>query len=200
MKVKQRAKSLPTGIGGTSSTSSSSHIKLSKMKKSSNDLKSCQNRSTNGLSDANPAMLRLKRITKSDISTPCNLKHIISIKTNEKDIYYTLSKLLPAQDAAAMSSPISSNSIESRCSSSTASSCSPTSSSSLSSPPHGVSARTKKLANRHASTKHNHHHSAQQRLDFVKVSNSTGSPSLFINKQIFMASTNSCNNFLDEKI
>jgi hypothetical protein len=39
--------------------------------------------------------LKCKKITKKEISPPCNLKHIINITPSDRNVYYTLSKLLP---------------------------------------------------------------------------------------------------------
>ena len=39
---------------------------------------------------------RIKKITKNDISHPSNAKHITNIKSNDRNIFYTLSKLLPS--------------------------------------------------------------------------------------------------------
>lgn len=38
---------------------------------------------------------KTKRISKNDISNPCNYKHIISLKASDKNSFYTLSKLMP---------------------------------------------------------------------------------------------------------
>jgi hypothetical protein len=40
--------------------------------------------------------IKYKRISKKEISNPCDLKHIINICSSDRDSYYTLSKLLPA--------------------------------------------------------------------------------------------------------
>jgi hypothetical protein len=116
--LKQRAKSLPISAAAVHSHASSAavttsnHLKLTRLKKSSNDL-SLVNRkkAANGENVQPPASLRLKRITKSEISPPCNLMHIINITPAEKDLYYTLSKLLPfsstKQQSATMPVPAS---------------------------------------------------------------------------------------------
>ena len=46
---------------------------------------------------SNVCFIKYKRISKHDISLPSNIKHLINLKLNDRNIFYTLSKLLPSQ-------------------------------------------------------------------------------------------------------
>lgn len=121
--IKQRTKSLPIGVGnansnGKSKKQSKHDINLTNKFKSaqngasinfynydynlfennssSSPNKNKHKRQSYQISTELPSPVKLKKITKNDISNPCNYKHIINLKSNDKNSYYTLSKLLPA--------------------------------------------------------------------------------------------------------
>jgi len=49
------------------------------------------------------SILKYKRISKHDISLPKDIKHLINVRINEKNSYYTLSKLLPSISSNSLS-------------------------------------------------------------------------------------------------
>lgn len=96
--IKQRTKSLPIGVGNEilkptqqqkRSTMTHNYMQkpTQKCKKLSSTLEN-QNATT-------ICVVKCKRISKNDISMPLNLKHLINVKLNDRNSYYTLSKLLP---------------------------------------------------------------------------------------------------------
>lgn len=74
--IKEKTKSLPAGLGNVTSQRKYAKQYLAKSASTSTGL-------------------RCRKITKKEISPPCNLKHIINITSQDRDVYYTLSKLLP---------------------------------------------------------------------------------------------------------
>ena len=94
-----------------------------------------------------------RRISKNDISNPCDMKHVININTSDRNSFYTLSKLLPISICSSLSSsscsPNESISLASSTCSSNKSTPSPTNSSASSS---SLSNRSDELAHRPSSS------------------------------------------------
>jgi hypothetical protein len=82
--IRQRTKSLPVGVGN--------EIMGKNLAK-----KTLKNGTVDKQNVSNICIIKYKRISKNDISLPSNTKHLINIKLNERYLYYTLSKLLPAE-------------------------------------------------------------------------------------------------------
>lgn len=106
--TKLRTKSLPVGCN---TSNSYNRIKRNQQARNSirfynydyniiengsNTLKNKSKRQSCQIISETKEKQKTKRISKNDISNPCNFKHIISLKASEKNSYYTLSKLLPA--------------------------------------------------------------------------------------------------------
>ena len=88
--IRQRTKSLPTGVGSEINKkppmpTPPQHQQQSQQKQQI-------------------SILKYKRISKHDISLPKDIKHLINIKINDRNSYYTLSKLLPQQSSTSPSS------------------------------------------------------------------------------------------------
>ncbi len=108
IEMKQRTKSLPAGIGiqivnkgfaGQINSGGDKNVVTKRMTLKMNEQKRQQylkNRQSyyNNIANNNNG-IKYRRISKNDISNPCDLKHIININHSDRDSYYTLSKLLP---------------------------------------------------------------------------------------------------------
>lgn len=150
IEIKQKTKSLPVGLGNPNlntklkrtqkcDTSFKNRTKATKSATNTN-IYACeynlfdnnsrssenQNRNKNKRRSCHIgpdfAQVRLKKITKNDISNPCNYKHIINLKQIDKNSYYTLSKLLPVLESSTSSNTSNQNSTPSPCYSLTSSS------------------------------------------------------------------------------
>lgn len=131
--VRQRTKSLPAGVNisinnkafNFTDTKGGSEV----VKRPPKPLQNQANSTLKRQSYFGQMMSRQKRISKHDISLPSNVKHVIKLNPNDRNSYYTLSKLLPVSICTSLS--ISSSSAnESMVNSSHKSSPSPTYSSS----------------------------------------------------------------------
>lgn len=98
LEIKQRTKSLPVGLGAQKFEQLKQNQMVTKRLHSKLNEQKRQNRQ----SFLNTG-IKLKRISKNEISNPCDLKHIINICSSDRDSYYTLSKLLPASVYSSMS-------------------------------------------------------------------------------------------------
>ncbi|CAF0709627.1 unnamed protein product [Brachionus calyciflorus] len=115
--TKQRTKSLPVGVGNANSSTklkrnsqnrnvSFYNYDYNLLDSGSSPNKSKYKRQSCQIVPENEK-IKFKRITKNDISNPCNYKHIISLKLSDKNLHYTLSKLLPNTIDSNISSPSS---------------------------------------------------------------------------------------------
>ncbi|RMZ92784.1 hypothetical protein BpHYR1_029527 [Brachionus plicatilis] len=109
--TKMRTKSLPVGYNNSSSLN---RIKRSQQAKNnvnfynydynllegaSSTIRNKSKRQSCQIVSEPKERVRPKRISKNDISNPCNYKHVISLKASDKNSYYTLSKLLPSSSS-----------------------------------------------------------------------------------------------------
>jgi hypothetical protein len=88
---RQRARSLPVGVGNQISINRNTLQKIDNSKLESET--SCKRHSKCSNSLINE--YKYRRLSKCEISNPCSPRHIINVKISEKDSFYTLSKLLP---------------------------------------------------------------------------------------------------------